>query len=154
MTANVLKDIHPLVEQAWEAGFNLIIREGDLIALDPLPLVSDQEIIVREGMLYNLKQRIEQKKQEVLVYLKSLEQVKVLIHSKRLNDKVWIVGTEALLKTIPEGEVGYLPAEVYRIKQAKFPDEILQKMHLTKKILGGSILHIQRVASGKAAPKK
>ncbi|MFY9268991.1 MAG: hypothetical protein WAO55_04495 [Candidatus Manganitrophaceae bacterium] len=154
MTANVLKDIHPLVEQAWEAGFNLIGREDDLIMLDPLPLVSDQEIIVRERILYQLQQRIEQKKQEVLVYLRSLEQVKVLIHSKRLNDKVWIVGTEALLKTLPDGEVGYLPAEVYRIKQSNFSDEILQKMHLTKKILGGNILHIQRVAGGKTIAKK
>lgn len=153
MTGNVLKDTHPLVREAWEAGFNPIVKDHDLIVLDPLP-VSDQEGLAREGMIHDLERRIQEKKQDVLVYLRSLEQVKVLIHSKRLNDKVWIVGTEALLKTIPEGEVGYLPAEVYRIKVANWPDEILQKIHLTKKILGGSILHIQRRVEGKALPKR
>ncbi len=153
MTGNILKDTHPLVREAWEAGFNPTVKDENLIVLDPLPVPAD-EVSAREAMREDLQKRIQGKKQDVLFYLRSLEQVRVMIHSRRLNDIVWIVGTEDLLKTIPEGEAAYLPAEVYRINRAKLPDEILQKMHLTKKILGGSILHIQRAVEGKRFPKK
>ena len=153
MAHHVLAAAHPLVREAWEAGLNPIIKEGDLIVLDPLP-IPEEDALTRRGKIDDLERRIGKKKKEVLEYLKSLEKVKVLIYSKRLKDHVWIVGTEDLLATLPEGEVGYLPAELYRIKRANWPDELLQKIHQTKKILGGSILHIQRAPGKHTVPKE
>ncbi|NKE71302.1 hypothetical protein [Candidatus Manganitrophus noduliformans] len=153
MIRNLLTTAHPLVREAWEAGFNPIVKGEDLIVLDPLPM-SDEDVLTREGIIDDLERRIEERKKEVLEYLKSLQKVKVLIRSKRLNDHVWIVGTEELLTNLPEGDVGYLAAEVYRIKSANWSDEVLQKIHLTKKILGGNILHVQRAPDGKRASEK
>ncbi len=62
---------------------------------------------------------------------------KVKTDSKVLGDTVWIVGSENAWKSLPDNQVGYLPEEIYKIKQAGWTEDHLRKIHQAKKFLGG-----------------
>ncbi|NKE73502.1 hypothetical protein [Candidatus Manganitrophus noduliformans] len=139
MKLEILNRIHPLVEEAWTKGFRIFIDEDKIVVRD-LVGPGAEGSAVRQREADDLGRRIDQNKEEVWAYLQSLESVQVKIESKVLGESVWIVGSETVLKRLPQNQVAYLPEEIYKIKQANWSAETIRKIHQVKKFFGGSIL--------------
>lgn len=139
MKIEILKRIHPLIEEAWTKGFRPSISWDKIILIDLLT-PSSGSAESRKVEMEDLHSRIDRNQEEMFVYLDQLESLQVKIDSEVLGDTVWIVGSENTLKRLPENQVGYLPEEIYRIKRAGWPEEHLRKVHLAKKFFGGTIM--------------
>ncbi|MBI3803576.1 MAG: hypothetical protein HY282_07410 [Nitrospirae bacterium] len=139
MKIEILNKVHPLMAEAWTKGFRPSILEDKIILTDLLG-ASPESADLRKAEAEELRSRIDQNQEEVLIYLDQLESLQVKIDSKVLGDTVWIVGSEHALKRLPENQVGYLPEEIYRIKQAGWTEEHLRKVHQAKKFFGGTIM--------------
>ncbi len=138
MNLKILQEIHPIIAEAWEMGLDPDL-DGDVIVLsDPL-MDSGRSDEAREEKKLTLSRRIKGEAAAVRCYLRSVQSLMVKIESEKLGETVWIVGHKRLMKNIPAEEVGYFPQEVMRIKQAKWSDENLKKIHSIKKIFGGTI---------------
>ncbi len=143
MSLKILKEIHPLIAEAWSMGFDPILDQGAVVVLDPFP-TSGEDVEQRAQSKSDLEKQIEGKEEEVRVYLHSLDGLQVMIDSKILGERIWIVGKKEMLSGLPPDEVGYFPQEVMRIKKGEWTDETLRKMHQIKKVFGGTLLDIQR----------
>jgi len=143
MSLEILNEIHPLIAEAWSMGFDPILDQGAVVVLDLLP-TSGEDVEQRAQSKSDLEKQIKGKEEEVRIYLHSLDNLQVMIDSKILGERIWIVGRKERLSGIPPQEVGYLPQEVIQIKKANWTNETLKKMHQIKKVFGGNILDIQR----------
>jgi len=139
MKIEILNKVHPLIVEAWTQGFRPSIFEDQILLTDLLG-ASSESAESRKAEMENLRTRIDREKEDVFAYLDHLEGLHVKIYSKILGDTIWIVGSEAALKRLPENQVGYLPEEIYKIKQAGWAEEHLRKVHQAKKFFGGTIL--------------
>lgn len=139
MKLDILNRVHPLIEEAWTKGFRLSFN-GENISITDLVGPGGEGVPAREKEKKELTEKIEQKKDDVRIYLESLEMLQVKIQSKILGEAVWIIGCESLVKGLPKNEVAYLPEEVYKIKQGKLSPEVIQKLHTVKKFFGGTIV--------------
>lgn len=139
MKLEILNRVHPLVEEAWKNGFRIKIVGASFMIEDAIgPGVAGEAARARERE--ELVKRIKEKEDDVWVYLESLERVQVKINSKVLGEPVWIVGCESVLKNLPENETGYLPEEIYRIKQNNLSADAIKKIHSIKKFFGGTVI--------------
>ena len=139
MNLKILEEIHPLVREVWEAGFDIDLQGEDFL-LKELEPVREEDRVEHEKRKEALRQKVRSKKAGVLEYLADLKGLKVAIQSAVLGERVWIVGHPDLLPTVPSGEIAYLPQEVYKIKKSKMSLEQIQKLHALKKVFGGTIL--------------
>ena len=115
------------------------IRGEEFDLKELLPVREDRKVD-HEKEKERLKERLKGKQAGVRDYLADLRGLKVAIQSAVLGERVWIVGHPDLFPGIPNGEIGYLPQEVYKIKKCKMSSEEIQKLHALKKIFGGTIL--------------
>lgn len=143
MSLSILSKIHPLVETAWLLGLDLVIEYKRVVVKD-LFVFTDKDTEERRRGKKGIEANIQKQEKEVRAYLESLSKLQVKIDSEILNDQVWIVGTKALLKKLPKNQVGYFPAEVMLIKKAQWSPDTLKKMHQIKKLMGGTIVDIQK----------
>jgi len=139
MKIEILNKVHPLIVEAWTKGFRPSIIE-DKIVLTDLVGGSPGSAEARKVETEDLYLRMERQREDVFIYLDQLESLQMKIDSKVLGDTVWIVGSESALKRLPNNQVGYLPEEIYKIKQAGWTENHLRKVHLAKKFFGGTIL--------------
>lgn len=139
MKLEILNRVHPLIEEAWKKGFRISIS-GAAFSIEDLlaPEAAGKEARVAETK--DLIERMKEKEEDVWVYLKSLERLQVQINSQVLGETVWIVGCQSVLKNLPQNQIGYLPEEIYKLKQSNLSPEAIRKLHLAKKFFGGTIL--------------
>lgn len=139
MKIEILNRIHPLIEEAWKKGFRISIS-GAAFHIEDLRGPEAAGDAARLAETQDLIERMKQNEEDVWVYLESLERVQVKINSKVLGETVWIVGCQSVLKNLPQNEIGYLPEEIYKLNQSNYSQEAIKKLHLAKKIFGGTIL--------------
>lgn len=139
MKIEILNRIHPLIEEAWKKGFRISIS-GASFHIEDLRGPEAAGDAARLAETQDLIKRMKQNEEDVWVYLESLERVQVKINSKVLGETVWIVGCQSVLKNLPQNEIGYLPEEIYKLNQSNYSQEAIKKLHLAKKIFGGTIL--------------
>ncbi len=73
---------------------------------------------------------------------KAKEPIAAKIHSKILNEDVWVLTHSEALAFVPDGEIYYLPEEIRYLKGGDA--EEIKAVHRVKRALGGKLIAVNQ----------